>query len=178
MSCFSNITTNAGGIPLLISTKTTVGTETITENFTWSANPSGKDGTNGKDAVVLRLYSPTGINTFVNDQPTTLQISGILTEGGSTVTNNITWQWKKYQSGTGYVSISGSGNTITINKDSVNSYASYQCSATYNSKTYTEYFSVFDKSDPVQVQVMCSFGEQITNGQGVGALYVIVTRNG
>lgn len=156
----------------------TVGTETITENFTWSANPSGKDGTNGKDAVVLRLYSPTGINTFVNDQPTTLQISGILTEGGSTVTNNITWQWKKYQSGTGYVSISGSGNTITINKDSVNSYASYQCSATYNSKTYTEYFSVFDKSDPVQVQVMCSFGEQITNGQGVGALYVIVTRNG
>ena len=25
---------------------------------------------------------------------------------------------------------------------------------------------------------MCSFGEQITNGQGVGALYVIVTRNG
>ena len=156
----------------------TVGTETITENFTWSANPSGKDGTNGKDAVVLRLYSPTGINTFVNDQPTTLQISGILTEGGSTVTNNITWQWKKYQSGTGYVSISGSGNTITINKDSVNSYASYQCSATYNSKTYTEYFSVFDKSDPVQVQVMCSFGEQITNGQGIGALYVIVTRNG
>ena len=44
--------------------------------------------------------------------------------------------------------------------------------------TYTEYFSVFDKSDPVQVQVMCSFGEQITNGQGIGALYVIVTRNG
>ena len=29
MSCFGNITTNAGGIPLLISTKTTVGTETI-----------------------------------------------------------------------------------------------------------------------------------------------------
>ena len=29
MSCFNNITTNAGGIPLLISTNTTVGTETI-----------------------------------------------------------------------------------------------------------------------------------------------------
>lgn len=29
MSCFGNITTNAGGIPLLISTNTTVGTETI-----------------------------------------------------------------------------------------------------------------------------------------------------
>ena len=27
--CFNNITTNAGGIPLLISTRTTVGTETI-----------------------------------------------------------------------------------------------------------------------------------------------------
>lgn len=29
MSCFGNITTNAGGIPLFISTTTTVGTETI-----------------------------------------------------------------------------------------------------------------------------------------------------
>ena len=29
MGCFNNITTNAGGIPLLISTRTSVGTETI-----------------------------------------------------------------------------------------------------------------------------------------------------
>lgn len=27
--CFNNVTTNAGGIPLLISTSTTIGTETI-----------------------------------------------------------------------------------------------------------------------------------------------------
>ena len=29
MSCSNNITTNAGGIPLLVSTSTTIGTETI-----------------------------------------------------------------------------------------------------------------------------------------------------
>ena len=29
MSCFNNIATNMGGIPLLVSTKTTVGAETI-----------------------------------------------------------------------------------------------------------------------------------------------------
>lgn len=29
MSCFNTITTNAGGIPLLVSTSTTVGTESI-----------------------------------------------------------------------------------------------------------------------------------------------------
>ena len=29
MSCFGNITTNAGGIPLLVSTTTTIGTESI-----------------------------------------------------------------------------------------------------------------------------------------------------
>lgn len=171
----------------------TVGTQVITQNFTWAASPSGRDGTNGKDAVMLRLYSPTGINTFVNDQPSTIQIEGILTEGGSTVTNNITWQWKRYKPGTGYVLIDKNGvewdgttdvstrkptNTITVNKNNVDSYASYQCSVTYSENTYTEYFSIFDKSDPIQVQVMCSFGEQITNGQGIGALYVIVTRNG
>ena len=168
----------------------TVGTQVITQNFTWAAVPSGRDG---KDAVMLRLYSPTGINTFVNDQPSTIQISGILTAGGSTITNNITWQWKRYKPGTGYVLIDKNGvewngttdvstrkptDTITINKNNVDSYASYQCSVTYSENTYTEYFSIFDKSDPIQVQVMCSFGEQITNGQGIGALYVVVTRNG
>ena len=173
----------------------TVGTEVITENFTWAANPSGKDGINGKDAVMLRLYSPSGMNTFVNDQPTTIQIAGILTEGSTTVTSSGTnWTWKKYKSGVSqYVLIDKNGEEwngttdastrqptsfITIGKNQVNSYASYQCSVTYNGNTYTEYFSVFDKSDPIQVQVMCSFGEQITNGQGIGALYVITTRNG
>lgn len=29
MACFQNITTNAGGIPLLVSSSTTVGTETV-----------------------------------------------------------------------------------------------------------------------------------------------------
>lgn len=29
MSCSNNITTNAGGVPLLVSTSTTIGTETI-----------------------------------------------------------------------------------------------------------------------------------------------------
>ena len=80
--------------------------------------------------------------------------------------------------GTTDVSTRKPTNIITVNKNNVDSYASYQCSVTYNENTYNEYFSVFDKSDPIQVQVMCSFGEQITNGQGIGALYVIVTRNG
>ena len=174
----------------------TVGTQTVTENFTWAANLSGKDGIDGKNAVILRLYTPNGTNTFVNETPTSITLEAILTEGSNTVTSSGTdWIWKKYKTGSGYVQVDKYGvewdgttnastrkptNSITINKDSVNSYASYQCSVKYgtNSDTYTEYFSIFDKSDPIQINVMCSFGEQITNGQGVGALYVIVTRNG
>ena len=38
--------------------------------------------------------------------------------------------------------------------------------------------SVQDKSDPIQISVHSTVGTQIVNGQGAGAIYVRVTRNG
>ena len=55
------------------------------------------------------------------------------------------------------------------------------CEATYpttNGKKYVQYYSIIDKSDPLQVTALCSLGTQIVNGQGVGVLYAKVTQNG
>lgn len=167
----------------------------LTASFYWARSSNGTNGTNGKDAAFLQLYTTSGTDTFVNDTLSNIVIQADLIAGGSNVNSSVTsWTWKKYKTlANGYVVIDKNGNewdgttdvatrqptsSITINKDQVDSYASYQCIATYSNNSYINYFSVFDKSDPIQVTVLCSFGDQITNGQGVGALYVIVTRLG
>lgn len=60
----------------------------------------------------------------------------------------------------------------------VNGYASFMCEATYNNKKYIQYMSVIDKQDPIQVTVLSSVGDKLINGNGVGAIYAMVYRNG
>lgn len=80
----------------------------------------------------------------------------------------------------------GSTNTtsdmIKITPDAVDGYASFKVVCAYTaggqSRSFTQYISVIDKSDPIQVSVHSTVGTQIVNGQGAGALYARVTRNG
>ena len=67
---------------------------------------------------------------------------------------------------------------MTIQGSTVDSFASYQCTATYDGDPYVGYVSLIDKTDPLQVEVLSSIGDQIINGAGVGAFYVLVYRNG
>ncbi len=60
----------------------------------------------------------------------------------------------------------------------INSYGSFKCVATYNSKTYEAYFSVYDKTDPLQIVVLSTLGDKIINSVGKGILYTNVYRNG
>ena len=60
----------------------------------------------------------------------------------------------------------------------VDSVASFKCTATYNNKSYTAFYSVTDKTDPIEIRCFSTLGEQIINGSGVGAIYALVLRNG
>lgn len=146
----------------------------INQKFSWTRSTAATNGTN---AVLLQLSTPSG-NIFYKNSAETLSIVGTLTDGATDKTSSVTtWKWEKYVPGTGYQTDSSSTtNTITVNKSAVNGYVSYKCTATYSSKNYVQYYSLLDWTDPLQVAVFCSFGDQITNGQGVGALYVIVTQ--
>ena len=145
---------------------------TLIQHYQWSKSIQALDGIN---AVLFEVYAPTG-DTIVNgSNDVTLQAR--LMDGATEVTSSATYQWAKYVSG--YEDVSGATqSSITVTADDVSGYAQYRCIATYNNKTYIAYFAVYDKNDPIQAQIYCSLGTQILNGQGYGAVYTKIFRNG
>ena len=152
---------------------------TISQTYSWTRTTAA---TNGQNAVLLQIYTPSGTNV-INQSVSSVSLQASLMEGSSDVTSSATYQWAKWGNGA-YNNLSGkTASSLTVYNNDVDSYASYKCSAVYtptggSSTTYTAYFSVFDKTDPIQVTVLSSIGEQIINGQGTGALYVKVSRLG
>lgn len=152
--------------------------KTVHESYSWSRSSNGLDGQN---AVFLQIFAPNG-NTFTSTINTVV-LEAKLYNGNTDVTSSGTNPaWYKFN-GTGYDAKAddtsdGDPTKLTINSSSVDSYASFKFSITYGGQTYDAYFSVFDKTDPIQVSVLSSVGSQLVNGAGAGALYVIVTRNG
>ena len=145
----------------------------VAKEYRWTRSTAA---TNGVSAVVLQLVSPNGY--VFNNGDGTLTIQGILYEGTTEKTSSATWKWYKFTNGT-YTQISGATtSTLSVAGSTVDGYASYKCEAVYGGKTYTQYYSLIDKTDPLQCTVLSSVGSQIVNKQGVGALYVRVTQNG
>lgn len=168
------ITTASGSISITFTATTSKGQVSVTENYSWSRNTAAKDGEN---SVMLQIFTPTGTNTL-NQNITSTTLKAQLTDGATDKTTSASYQWAKFQSGT-YSDISGAtSSSYTVDVEDISSYASFRCTATYNNKPYVAYFSVFDKTDPIQVSVFSSVGNQLVNGVGCGALYVKVTRNG
>lgn len=169
-------------IPAGTSVLTDSGTVTFTFRFTqanktatyvysWGKNPQSEDG---KNAVLLQLSTPNG-NYFENGLGT-LTIKATVYDGTTDVSSSSTYQWAKYNSGS-YTNISGAtSDTLSVSGSTVDGYASYRCIATYDNNSYTQYMSLIDKTDPLQVTVLSSIGDKLINGNGVGALYAIVYR--
>ena len=152
----------------------TIGAITITEIYSWSRNTAAADGEN---AVLLQVFTPNGTNVF-DESTASITMQATLLDGSTDGTSAVTtWTWAKFANGS-YTPVTGATSSLTVTRDTVDSYASYRCTATYGGKNYVAYFSLFDKSDPLQITVFSSLGTQIVNGKGVGALYVKVVRNG
>ena len=144
------------------------------------------------NAVVMQLYSPDG--GLIENGTGSVTVQGTLRDGTDDVVSQATWSWTKYGGANpdseGYGAIDGNnpegedpeavanGATLTVYPSAVDGYASFRAKAVYDSETYVAYISIQDKSDPIQVSVHSTVGTQIVNGQGAGAIYVRVTRNG
>lgn len=165
--------TDSGVITL---TFTCEGTQSV-QNYQWSKSIQALNGVN---AVLFQLFAPNG-NVIVNGENSVI-IQAYLLDGSVNVTEDmpesITYSWTKYEDGKYSDTPIGTGKELTVEASDVSGYASYRCIATYNSKPYTAYFAVTDKTDPIQAYIYCSLGTQILNGQGRGAVYVKIFRNG
>ena len=149
--------------------------KTIVHTYTWTRSTAA---TNGVNAKLFELYTTNG-NVFTSRESQDITIYGRLMDGSSDKTSSCTnWTWAKWQDGA-YTTISGqTASSIKINNSTVEGFASYRCTCKYSNVTYTAYYSLIDKLDPIQATAFCSLGEQIVNGQGHGAFYVIVTDTG
>ena len=149
--------------------------KTVIHTYTWTRSTAA---TNGVNAKLFELYTTNG-NVFTSRESQDITIYGRLMDGSSDKTSSCTnWTWAKWQDGA-YTTISGqTASSIKINNSTVEGFASYRCTCKYSNVTYTAYYSLIDKLDPIQAAAFCSLGEQIVNGQGYGAFYVIVTDTG
>lgn len=156
--------------------KFTQANKTVTYDYSWGKNRQAKDGVNGINSVILQLSTPKG-NYFENGTGN-LDIEAAIYDGATDVSSSSTFAWAKFN-GTSYQTIDGqTSKKLTVAGSSVDGYASYRCTATYNSKPYVQYMSLIDKTDPIQVTVLSSVGDKFINGNAVGALYALVYRNG
>lgn len=149
-----------------------------TQTYTWTKNLKAE---NGADAVTFQLYSSNG--GVISNSENSVDVEPQLNEGATNKTESASYEWKYYD-GTGYKSCSGvtgytiTGNKLTIAPKAVSSYVSIKCTASYNSKSYDAYFSVYDKTDPIQVTVLSTLGDKLINSVGKGILYTKIFRNG
>lgn len=167
----NQVTNPSGSITLTFTATASSGSVTVTETYSWSRS------TAAENTVLLQLFTPTNGNVL-NENITQTTITTLLTDGSTDATSSVSgWKWYKFANN-GYQEISGATSSFYVVQGStVDSYASFKCEATYNNRQYVAYISVFDKTDPIQVSVLSSVGNQLVNGVGCGALYVKVTRN-
>ena len=153
---------------------TSLGTQTFT--YTWVKNKQALDGA---PAVVFQLYSSSG-DTFVNNEGSITVLTSLLR--GGTVETGSSYSWY-YWNGSNYVTCNNvTGYTIgtrqlTVAASVVDTYVSLKCVCTYNGVDYTAYYSLYDKSDAFQIQVLSTLGDKLVNSVGTGIVYTKVTKN-
>lgn len=166
-------------------------TVSISKIYTWTRSKAAE---NGQNAVILQALTPEG--TIFENGSGILTIKGLLYDGASEA-SDVTYKYYKYSSGnyveqtstTGNIKIAtqGGSKVLKVNGAAVDGYASFRIRAYYPAVTGTptdndphwdQYVSLIDKTDPLQVSVHSTIGTQIKNAQGVGCLYVRVTRDG
>lgn len=159
--------------------------------YSWTRSKAANDGAN---AVILTAVTPDG--TIFENGAGTLTIKGILYDGPAE-TNDVTYKYYMYSNGSYIEQTSTTGNikiatqdshkVLKVNGAAINGYASFRIRAyhpaisgtpTNNDPYWDQYVSLIDKTDPLQISVHSTIGTQIKNAQGIGCLYVRVTRDG
>lgn len=172
----SGTTVSTDGGTVTFTFKFTEANQTVTYDYSWGKARQGSDGQNGINAVFLQLSTPNG--NIIENGCGTVTIEAKLIDGATDVTSSATYIWKKYENGS-YVTLSNqTASSLQVTGSMVDSYASFQCIAHYNNTDYIQHMSVLDKQDPIQVTLLSSVGDKLVNGNGVGALYALVYRNG
>ncbi len=173
----TNVNASSGNVSLSFTCEG----KTIVHTYRWTRSTAA---TNGVNAKLFELYTTAG-NVFTSRESQDITIYARLMDGASDKTSSASdWTWSVWEDGA-YKTISTisgkyivNSSQLIVNNSAVQGFASFKCTCTYSNTTYNAYYALIDKLDPIQAAAFCSLGDQIVNGQGHGAFYVIVTDTG
>ena len=148
----------------------TVGGVSVVKKFGWTKSIQATN------AVLLQIYAPQG-DVIVNGGNNVV-LETQLSDGSTIITSGVTYKWAKFKSGNYEIIEGQTTSKLTVTPVMVDSLASFKCTATYGGKEYIAYWTVTDKNDPLDLQVLCSVGTQLTNETTFGAVYTLAYLNG
>ena len=162
-------------------------TGTITLNFIYTESNliiskviSWDAKLDASDAVTLTFEYGGNKTTYFKNETGQTKVTPILLQGGSNILDNTyTVVWKDLITNTTLsgADIDSDGITAIIDASDISGVGSYSCKVSKGSKEYTQYVSFTDYSDPLQVELISTIGEKLTNGIGEGVVYPQTTRD-
>ena len=124
-----------------------------------------------KDPVTVSLTSNT--REVRNSSGTATLTFSVFRKGKdvSTTCGDITWR-------VGETTSTNTTNTLTIAGSSINNFVNVKASVVIQGTTYYDTISIIDVSDPIQVMIMSSLGDQFVNGFTSTELTADIWQNG
>ena len=124
-----------------------------------------------KDPVTVSLTSNT--REVRNSSGTATLTFSVFRKGKdvSTTCGDITWR-------VGETTSTNKTNTLTIAGSSINNFVNVKASVVIQGTTYYDTISIIDVSDPIQVMIMSSLGDQFVNGFTSTELTAVIWQNG
>lgn len=169
---FANESTLGGANSGEITLTFTIDGTSVPMKFSWSKTFAGTDAS---PAITFQCYGKTG-DIIYNESNTVILTSQLLEGSTEKTATSYTWtQWNTTTSD--YTTSRGTTKELTINPDWIDGYGAFKCTAVYGGNPYYGYISVRDVTDPLQIQVFSTLGEQLINGVGDGAVFVRVMLN-
>lgn len=164
---FGSSSTMTGDITITLTAQS----RSVDYKYTWTKS---NQAVNGTSAVLLQLYSSDGGNVEEGKNTT---IRAIVYSGTTDVTSSSTFVWKQFTGGDYEVITGETASSITITPAMVTDQMWLKCEATYNSKSYSAYYTIDDTTDDLTAYTYATIAE-FKNSQGFGAIYTRVYRNG
>ena len=148
---------------------------TISKIISWDAKLDAVDGT---PAITLTFsYGGDKTTHFKNETGTTKVTPVLLQNATNILSNSATVTWTDLIDNSKVVTKDTDGITAIIKATDISGVGSYSCTVTQDSKSYTQYVSFTDYSDPLQVELVSTIGDKLTNGIGEGVIYPQTTRD-
>ena len=150
----------------------------ISKIISWDAKLDAKDGS---DAISLTFEYGGNKTTYFKNETGQTKVTPVLVQGGTNILDNTyTVTWTDLISNTILTGadIDSDGITAIIDASDIAGVGSYSCKVSKDGKNYTQYVSFTDYSDPLQVELISTVGDKLTNGIGEGIVYPQTTRDG